>query len=54
MCVDSKAIKKITIKYHYSIPRLEDLRDELHKATIISKIDLRSGCYQIHIFEGDE
>jgi len=54
MCVDSWVINKITIKYQYPIPWLEDLLDELYRATIFSKIDLRSGYYKIKIFEEDE
>ena len=54
MCVDSKPIKKITIKYYYPIPRLEDFLEELHGAIIFSEIDLRSRYYKIIILEGDE
>jgi len=54
MCVDYRTLNKAMVKNWYPLPRIDDLFDCLSGAKVFSRIDLRSGYYQIQITERDE
>ena len=54
LCIDYRALKKITVKNKYPIPLIADLFDRLGQARYFTKLDLRSGYYQVRIAKGDE
>ena len=54
LCLDYRELNKVTIRNKYPLPRIDDLFDRLRGATYFSKINLRSGYYQLRIREQDE
>jgi len=49
LCVDYRLLNAVTIKNRYPLPRIDILFDQLFRGRVFSKIDLRSGYYQIKI-----
>nr|GEY64117.1 putative reverse transcriptase domain-containing protein [Tanacetum cinerariifolium] len=53
MCIDYRELNKLTVKNRYSLPRIDDLLDQLQGSSVYSKIDLRSGYHQLRVREED-
>jgi hypothetical protein len=53
LCMDYRALNEVTVKNKYSLPRIDDLFNQLRGASVFSKTDLRSGYHQRKIREYD-
>jgi hypothetical protein len=53
LCVDYRPLNAVTVKNKYPLPRIDIIFDQLVGAKIFSKVDLRSGYYQIKIHPED-
>ena len=49
MCVDYRPLNAVTTKNKYPLPQIDTLFDQLSKAKVFSKIDLRSAYHEIKI-----
>ncbi|XP_062104105.1 uncharacterized protein LOC133815266, partial [Humulus lupulus] len=54
LCIDYRALNKVIVRNTYPIPLIADLFDQLSGAKYFTKLDLRSGYYQVRIADGDE
>eukprot|EP00170_Pyropia_yezoensis_P001257 contig_5590_g1261 len=47
LCIDYRALNRLTVKNAYPLPRIDDIFYQLRKAKLFTKIDLCSGYHQI-------
>jgi hypothetical protein len=53
LCVDYRPLNAVIIKNKYPLPRIDTSFDQLSRAKVFSKIDLRFGYHQIKICPED-
>jgi hypothetical protein len=53
LCIDYRPLNAVTIKNKYSLPRIDVLFNQLVRAKVFSKIDLRPSYHQIKIRASD-
>ena len=54
LCVDYRALNKITIPNRYPLPLMQELQDRVQGAQWFTKMDLKNGFHLIRMREGDE
>lgn len=54
LCVDYRALNKITKKNRAPLPLIHEILDRLSSAKVFTKIDLKDAYYRLRIRDGDE
>ena len=54
LCVDYRALNRITIPNRYPLPLMHELQDRVQGAQWLTKMDLKNGFHLIRMKEGDE
>nr|GFB00381.1 putative reverse transcriptase domain-containing protein [Tanacetum cinerariifolium] len=53
MCIDYRELNKLTVNNRYSLPKIDDLFNQLQGSSVYSKIDLILGYHQLSVREED-
>jgi len=53
LCIDFKAINAITTSLPFYMPQVEEVLEHVGKSSVISKIDLTKGYYQVPMHPND-
>ena len=53
LCIDYRAINKITVPNRYPLPNMDELKERVRGAKYFNKIDLKNGYHLIQTKEGD-
>ena len=53
MCIDYRALNRLTVRNKYPIPRIDDLMDNLATAKFFSSMDLTAGYHQLVLHADD-
>ena len=54
LCIDYRAINKITVPNHYPLPNIDELKERVRGAKYFKKNDLKNSYHLIRIKEGEE
>jgi hypothetical protein len=53
LCVDYRALNKLTVKNTHPLPRIDEMFEQLHGAKLFTKLDLASGYHQVRMAPED-
>jgi hypothetical protein len=54
LCVDYRALNKVTTKNRYPLPLIGELLDRISRAKFFTKFDVRDGYHRLRMAEGEE